>query len=313
MKIRVWAAMLIIYVVWGSTYLAIRFAVESIPPFLMAATRFLIAGALLFAWRMAAGDPRPTRQEFRSSAIVGLFLLLGGNGCVVWAEQRVPSGITALLIGATPLWFVVVDALRPGGVRPGWKVIAGLVVGFIGIALLVGPGEFSGGSDSIDLLGAGALILAAFLWAAGSVYARDARLPASPLLTSSLEMLVGGGALLLTGTLAGEWGRLDFSTIAPRSVYGLVYLITFGSLIGFATYAWLLKNAPTSLVATYAYVNPLVAIFLGNLLAQEPLTPRVLLAAAIIVGAVALINFSRLTPARPSGKPVAVLAPEKTH
>ena len=308
MKSRVWAALLTVYIVWGSTYLAIRFAVETMPPFLMAGVRFLTAGLIMFAWRMAAGDRLPTRQEFRSTAIVGLFLLLGGNGCVVWAEQRVPSGVTALLIGSTPLWFVVIDALRPGGVRPGWKMIAGLVVGFLGIALLIGPDQFSDTAVHIDLVGAIVLLVAALLWASGSVYARDAKLPASPLLTSSLEMLVGGAALMVAGTLTGEWVRLDLAAINTRSYLGLGYLIVFGSLIGFAAYAWLLKNAPTPLVATYAYVNPLVAIFLGNLLAQEPLTPVIVLAALIIVGAVALINTTRSAPK----KSVVSLSPDQS-
>jgi drug/metabolite transporter (DMT)-like permease len=310
-KLRIWGSLLIIYLVWGSTYLAIRFAVERMPPFLMAATRFLVAGTILFVWRLAAGERLPARQEFRSAAVVGLFLLLGGNGCVVWAEQRVPSGITALLIGSTPLWFVVIDALRPGGVRPSWRTIAGLAVGFSGIVLLIGPDQFSSSAPHMDLLGAGVLLMAALLWATGSVYARDARLPKSPLMTSALEMLVGGSALLLTGSLTGEWGRLQLSAISSRSLLGLVYLIIFGSLLAFAVYAWLLKNAPTPLVATYAYVNPLVAIFLGNLLAQEALTLRIILAALIIVSAVALINTSRPTPAKRLSKAVA-LPIEKT-
>jgi drug/metabolite transporter (DMT)-like permease len=299
MKTRVWAALLTVYIVWGSTYLAIRFAVETMPPFLMAGVRFLTAGLIMFIWRLTAGDRLPTRQEFRSAAIVGLFLLLGGNGLVVWAEQRVPSGITALLIGSTPLWFVVIDALRPGGTRPGWKMVAGVVVGFFGIALLIGPDQFSSSAQHTDLVGMMALLLAALLWASGSVYARDAQMPPSPLLGSSLEMLVGGAALLVAGTLTGEWARLDFAAIVTHSYLGLAYLIVFGSLIGFASYAWLLKNAPTPLVATYAYVNPLVAIFLGNLLAQETLTPAIVVAALVIVGAVALINTTRSTPARP--------------
>lgn len=296
MKLRIWGALLIVYIVWGSTYLAIRFAIDSIPPFLMAAMRFLTAGAVMFAWRMAAGDKLPTWQELRSSAIVGLFLLLGGNGCVVWAEQRVASGIAALLIGSTPLWFVVIDALKLGGIRPPRRTIVGLVLGFIGIAVLIGPDQISGADQRIDLLGVGTLLLAAFLWATGSVYARDAKLPSSPLLASSLEMLVGGSGLLVAGTLAGEWAILDWASITEQSLFGLGYLIIFGSLVGFAAYAWLLKNAPTPLVATYAYVNPLVAIFLGNLLAQELLTPFIVLAALIIVSAVMLINTSWSAP-----------------
>lgn len=296
MKTRIWIALLALYIVWGSTYLAIRFAVESIPPFLMASSRFLTAGLLLFTWRRLVGDPLPTWQELRSTAVVGIFLLLGGNGLVSWAEQRVPSGIAALLIGAMPLWFVLIDALRPGGALPARKTVLGIVVGFVGIVLLIGPGEFLAGGEPLDLPGVGALLLAGFLWSVGSIYGRDARMPASPLLATSLEMLVGGAALALAGTLYGEWGRLDLAAVTLRSLGGLLYLIFFGSLVGFVSYVWLLKNAPTPLVATYAYANPVVAIFLGNLLAQETLTVRVLLAALIIVSAVVLINRRAESP-----------------
>ncbi len=312
-NLRVWTAMITVYIVWGSTYLAIRFAVETMPPFLMAATRFLIAGGLLFAWRMAAGDRLPTWRQLRDTAIVGLFLLLGGNGLVVWAEQRVVSGVAALLIGATPFWFVIVEAVRPGGKRPGWKTVAGLAVGFAGITLLIGPDQFSGAAEAIDLLGSVALILAALLWAIGSIYGRDADLPSSPMLTTSLEMLCGGLGLLLFGSLLGEWGRLEIGAITTRSYLSLAYLVVFGSLVGFASYVWLLKNAPTPLVSTYAYVNPLVAIFLGNLLAQEPLTGRILLAALIIVGAVMLVNTSQAGAPKQGRRVKASVLPKKAN
>jgi drug/metabolite transporter (DMT)-like permease len=285
--------MIAVYIVWGSTYLAIRFAVETMPPFLMAGVRFLIAGAVLYAFRRLGGDPAPLRIEWRSAAIVGLFLLVGGNGSVVWAEQRVPSGIAALLVGSAPLWMVLIDALRPGGRRPwGWTIL-GVVLGFAGIVILVGPAQLIGIEGSVDLLGAAALTFAALSWAVGSLYNRGAKLPASPLLGTGMEMLMGGLGLLLLGTLTGEWGRLDLEAIAPRSLWGLIYLIVFGSWVGFAAYTWLLRVAPTTLVSTYAYVNPLVAIFLGNLLAAEPVTPRILIAAAIIVGSVAVITLTQ--------------------
>lgn len=291
---KIWAALLSVYIAWGSTYLAIRFAVETIPPFLMAATRFLVAGLILFAWRKAVGDPLPRRLEWRSAAVIGLFLLLGGNGGVSWAEQRVPSGIAALIVGSAPLWMVLLDAIRPGGIRPGWRTVAGVIIGFVGIALLIGSSQLAGVGQSQDNTGILVLLLAAFLWAVGSLYGRGAKLPTSPLMGTSMEMLTGGLGLLAAGTLTGEWSRLDVSSISMASIWGLLYLIVFGSLIGFAAYTWLLRAAPTPLVSTYAYVNPLIAIFIGNLLASEPLTPQILISAVVIIGAVALINTSRM-------------------
>jgi drug/metabolite transporter (DMT)-like permease len=294
----IWAAMAAVYIVWGSTYLAIRFAVETMPPFLMAGIRFLVAGGVLYAFRRLRGDPAPARFEWRSAAIVGFFLLVGGNGSVVWAEQRVPSGIAALLVGSAPLWMVLLDSLRPGGRRPGGWAVIGVVLGFVGIAILVGPSQLIGIEGDVDLLGAGALTLAAFSWAIGSLYNRSARLPGSPLLGTGMEMLAGGLGLLILGTLTGEWERLDLAAIAPRAWWGLAYLIVFGSWVGFAAYTWLLRVAPTTLVSTYAYVNPLVAIFVGNLLAGEPVTLRILIAAAIIVGSVAVITLTQPASAK---------------
>lgn len=307
MRLRIWSALLAVYVVWGSTYLAIRFAVETMPPFLMAAARFLIAGVILLVWRRLAGDPWPQACHWRSAAIVGLLLLLGGNGSVVWAEQRVASGVAALLVGAVPLWMALFDAGRRGGVRPGWKTWLGVLIGLAGIALLVSPADWRVGGLAFDTAGVLALFLAAMLWAAGSLYSRSAPLPASPLMGTAMEMLTGGAGLLLMGTLTGEWGRLNMAEISARSWGGLAYLVVFGSLIGFASYTWLLRNAPTPLVSTYAYVNPLVAVLLGASLAGELLTPRMLLAALVIIGAVALINTSRAATA-PAAKPAAATA-----
>jgi drug/metabolite transporter (DMT)-like permease len=307
MKARIWTALIAVYICWGSTYLAIRFAVETMPPFLMAGTRFLIAGAILFTWRRLAGDGRPSKVEWRSAAIVGAFLLLLSNGTVVWAEQRVASGITALLVSTAPLWMVLIDALRPGGQRPGWQTVTGVLVGFSGILLLVGPQELAGNSQSINPLGLAALLLAPIFWSIGSLYNRGAKLPASPLLGTGMEMLAGGAGLLALGTLTGEWSRLHLSAITPRSWWSLAYLVVFGALVGFAAYTWLLRVAPTPLVSTYAYVNPLIAVFLGSLLAQEPLNARILLSAGVIIGAVVLINTSRM-----AGPQAAEIVPTTT-
>jgi len=309
MKTRIWLALIAVYIAWGSTYLAIRFAVETIPPFLMAGFRFLVAGAILYTWRRVAGDPTPTRIQWRSASIVGLLLLLGGNGGVVWAEQRVASGIAALIVGSAPLFMVLIDALRPGGQRPNWQTGSGVLVGFLGIALLIGPSQWTGNGLQLDNIGVLVLLLASILWATGSLYSRNAQLPSSPLLGTGMEMLAGSAGLFILGTLTGEWGRLELAAIAPRSLWGLLYLITFGALVGFAAYTWLLRVAPTPLVATYAYVNPLIAIFLGNLLAKEALTPRLLIAALVIVSAVALINTGRAKTTSPAPRTVVVPAP----
>ena len=298
----IWAAMLAIYIVWGSTYLAIRFAIETLPPFLMASTRFLTAGSILYIFRRLRGDPAPARIEWRSATIVGILLLVGGNGGVVWAEQFVESGVAALLVGSAPLWMVVLDTLLPGQAhlarrstdrRSRWLSTAGVLFGFLGIGLLVSPSSLTGLAGQVDPLGAVVLTAAAFSWASGSLYSRGARLPSSPLLGTGMEMLAGGAGLLLLGTLTGEWARVDLQGVTTRSIVSLGYLILFGSLVGFAAYTWLLRVAPTALVSTYAYVNPLVAILLGNLLAQEPLSARVLIATAVILGAVAIITLNQ--------------------
>jgi len=297
MKTKIWLALLALYIVWGSTYLAIRFTIETIPPFLSAGLRFLVSGAILLTWRRAAGDAMPTKRQWRSTAIVGIFLLLGGNGLVSFAEQHVPSGIAALIIGSVPMWLVMIEALRPGGVKPTWQAILGLVIGFGGIFLLVGPAELTGDAHSLNPLGIVALLLAAFLWSVGSIYSRSADLPSSSLMATGAEMLAGSIAIFAFSGLVGEWNGFDPSAISTRSWLGLIYLITIGSLVGFVSYIWLLKHAPISLVATYAYVNPLVAVFLGARLADEMLNARILVAGLVIIGSVVLINQtkSRLT------------------
>ena len=294
MKTKIWIALVALYIVWGSTYLAIRFAVETIPPFFHAALRFLISGLILFTWRRLAGDPAPTRRQWISTAIVGCALLLGGNGLVSWAEQRVPSGIAALMVSTSPLWLVIFEALRRGGVKPTWQAILGLVVGFCGVFLLIGPAEFSGNAATqFDTLGTLALLLASLLWSLGSIYSKNADMPKSSLMATGMEMLAGAVALFAVSAGSGELNGFHLGDVTMRSWLGLGYLITVGSLVGFVSYGWLLQNAPISLVATYAYVNPVVAVFLGNVFASEELTPRIVVAAAVIVGSVILINYAK--------------------
>ena len=235
----------------------------------------------------------PTKRQWRSTTIIGILLLLGGNGLVSFAEQHVPSGIAALIIGSVPMWLVTIEALRPGGVKPNWQAILGLVIGFGGISLLVGPAELIGDSQTLNPLGIGAILLAAFLWSVGSIYSRSADLPSSSLMTTGAEMFTGSIVIIAFSGLVGEWNSLDFATVSTRSWLGLLYLITFGSLVGFVSYIWLLKHAPVSLVATYAYVNPLVAVFLGSLFANEIINARILIAGLIIIGSVVLINQTK--------------------
>ncbi len=287
-------AFAVVYVVWGSTYLAIRFAIETLPPLLMAAARFLTAGVILYAWRRARGVPAPSTRNWVAAVVVGLLLLLGGNGAVVWAEQTVPSGVAALLVAVVPLWMVLLDWLSPGGRRPGAIVGLGLAVGFAGVALLIGPGAIlRGAASGVDPFGAGVLMVGSFCWAAGSIYSRSAPLPPAPLLTTGMQMIGGGTGLLIAGLATGEASRLSLSGASPRSLLSLAYLIVFGAIVAYSAYTWLLRVVPAAQVSTYAYVNPVVAVALGWAFAGEPVTARTLAAAAVIVGSVALITIAR--------------------
>ena len=307
MRTKIWLALLALYVVWGSTYLAIRFAVETIPPFLMAGFRFLISGAILYIWRRIAGDPTPTPRQWRAAVIVGLLLLLGGNGLVSWAEQHVASGIAALMVASIPLWMVLLDAFRPRGTKPDWKIVLGLLIGFGGIVLLVSSSGGTSSAAGFDLIALAVLLLAALIWSYGSLFSRDADMPESSLLGTGIEMLGGAAGLFVVGTLTGEWGQLHLEDISAASAIGLVYLIVFGSLVGFVSYSWLLRNAPIALVSTYAYVNPLVAIFFGAWLGHELITNRIVLSGLVIIGSVVVINWSKQTktprPKEPAPSP----------
>lgn len=286
-KAKLVAAFGAVYLVWGSTYLAIRFGVQTIPPFLMAGTRHLTAGLLLYAFLRARGTPRPEPRHWGSAALLGGLMLLGGNGLVTWAEQRVPSGLAALIVASVPIWMAVLGGLEKRR-RPGGFVIAGLVLGLAGIGLLVVPGRFGGG-EHVDPLGAGALLLAALSWSFGSLASRRAHLPSSTLAAVSMEMIAGGALLWAAGLALGEGSRLALTAVSLRSALSLGYLTVFGSLVGFSAYVWLLRAATPARVSTYAYVNPVVAVLLGTLFAGEALTLRTAMATAGIVAAVALI------------------------
>lgn len=279
-----------VYLIWGSTYLAIRFAIETIPPFLMAATRYLTAGALLYTWARLRGAPRPKLIHWRSALIAGGFLLLVGNGGVVWAEQRVDSGLAALLISTEPIWIVILVWLTSGRQRPHARVLGGMLLGFLGLVMLVRPGSGSGG---IDPVGAIALGLASLSWAWGSLYGQRAPLPESPLAATGMQMLGGGTLLTIASVVTGEPAHFALSDVTLRSALAVAYLVVFGAIVAFTAYVWLLRVAPPVLVSTYAYVNPVVAVFLGWAFADEPLTAGTLIAASVILAGVALITSAQ--------------------
>ena len=293
MKSKIWLALLALYIVWGSTYLGIKVSIETIPPFFHAAVRFLISGLILVIWQRSAGHPLPTRKQWISTGIIGTLLLLGGNGLVAWAEQFIPSGIAALIIASMPMFLVIGEAIRPNGVKPTWQGIVGLLVGFVGIFILVGPSEISGSTMKLNTFGVIALLAACLFWSTGSLYSKSADLPKSSLMNTGAQMLVGSVSLLIVSLLSGELIGWDVTAVSARSLYGLSYLVFVGSLVGFVSYGWLLQNAPISLVSTYAYVNPIVAVLLGTWFASEPLEPRIWLATAIIIGSVIFINSTR--------------------
>jgi drug/metabolite transporter (DMT)-like permease len=310
---QVLTALAVIYLIWGSTYLGIRYALESLPPFLMAGTRFLIAGSLLLLWQWRRGAVRPTLVHWRSALIVGSLMILGGNGGVTWSEQRVPSGLAALMIGAVPIWIVMLDWLVFGGARPNRRMALGLVGGLAGLGLLIGPAEFAGG-ERMDLIGGAALVAAAISWALGSLYSRRAPLPSVALQATGMEMLAGGILEYAFGTLLGEWGQIDPGSVSLRSSLSVLYLALFGSLVGFSAYIWLLRHTTAARAASYAYVNPVVAVLLGWAFAGESLSLRTILATTVIIGSVVMITSFRAQQRSPSRhrslEPAAAAPPE---
>ena len=310
----IWLGMLVLYVVWGSTYLGIAIAVDTIPPFLMAAARFLLAGAILLAWSIARecrSFVRPSRREWRDSAIVGALLLAGGNGLVAFGEGTVPSGIAALLVALMPVWVAILGGIFLGDRLPRLAVL-GIAVGFAGVAILVGPSAV-GGAGALDPLGLAACLLAPIAWAAGSLFAsRRAALPSRPLVATGLQMSLGGLVLAVMAALSGELATFDPAAVTRDSLLAFAYLTVIGSILAFTVYGWMLRAAPLPLVATYAYVNPVVAVILGWLVLGEAIDPRTVLAGAVIVFGVALIITARGRMQRPAtavqGAPTGVAA-----
>ncbi|HVU17841.1 MAG TPA: EamA family transporter [Candidatus Didemnitutus sp.] len=313
-RTQVLAAFAAIYLVWGSTYLAIRVAVETLPPFLMAGARFLVSGLLLYGFLWFTRRIRPTARQWRDNAIVGGFLMLGGNGVVCWAEQKVPSGVATLLISVGPIavvlldWAVLVIGRDPKrGARPNLPTVIGLTLGCGGLALLAGPSVFNsqGGFDRVSV---GALMLASTLWSAGSLYGKYSREPAEPFTASAIQMLTGSAWLFAASFIAGEPQRFSTAMITPSALGAWAYLTIVGSLVGFTAFVWLMKHCSPARVYTYTYVNPIVAVFLGWLILHEEVTPRTFAAAAIIIAGVAIITTAKTR--KPAPKPVPASAPE---
>ena len=290
-------ALLIVYVVWGSTYFAIALMIETLPPLLSAGVRYASAGVLVLGGlvayaRLRPSAPAPERPRavhWRSAAIVGVLLLLGGNGGVVLAELRIPSGMAAVLVATVPIWLAVFDAIVTRR-RPSNLAIGGLVAGMVGVAVLLVPLE---GLEQLDPMGILLVVGAAISWALGSMVARHAPMPRSGLLVTGMEMVAGGAALILVGSLLGEIGRADLGSASATSLVALVYLVVFGSIVAFTAYTWLLANVPVTTVGTYAYVNPIVAVALGSVFLAEPITIRTLVATVVILGAVVAMVSGR--------------------
>ena len=283
------AAFAAVYLIWGSTYLGITIAVQSIPPFLMAGSRFVLAGSFLYLVLRRRGALPPTRPQWGSAVIIGGLLLLAGNGGVSWAQGRVPSGVSALIVASVPLWILLVDWLRPGGRRPGGLVWWGLAAGGAGVVLIMASRN-SLGQRATDPLGALVLLTSAFCWALGSIYSRHSAKPDSALMTVAMQMLAGGVMQLLTGILMGEGHRFQISAVTEASAWAFLYLTIFGSLVGYTAYVWLLQVSTPALVSTYAYVNPFVAVLLGHLVLKETLPPAVAVAGVLILASVVLIT-----------------------
>jgi drug/metabolite transporter (DMT)-like permease len=285
-----------LYLIWGSTYLGIRYAVESIPPLLMMAIRHSTAGAFVYLWARYRGEPSPTRKQWGYAVVAGAMLFLFGHGTLAWAEQKIPSGLAALMCATLPLWTVLLGRLRGTEKHLGLKAWTGVLLGFAGVGVLIGPGALAPGSN-FSVLAAIAAMLSSFAWAVGTLYSKAVPLPKSSLLSASMQMLTGGAWLLLSAAVSGEIAHVQISAVTITSVLALLYLIVFGSIIAFTVFMWLLTVASPSRVSTYAYVNPVVAVLLGWALAGEAIGWRTAVATAIIVVAVVLVTMKKASAA----------------
>ncbi len=275
-------------IIWGSTYMAIRYAVDTIPPLMMAGTRNLLAGIPLLLWALMKEKTRPSAADWGRNAVIGACLFLGGHGSLAWAELHVPTGLAALILTTMPLWMAVLDALRPGGARLTARIIVGLVVGFLGVALLIGPGDFLGGQP-IHTFWALILLGAALSWSIGTVYGRSTKGRSTPLQETMMRLLTGGGFLLLASFIFGEGQRFDPAAVSLQSILSLGYLVVFGSIVTFSAFTWLLSHMNPARLGTYAYVNPVVALLIGWGIGSEPMNLRIVATALLVLGSVAIV------------------------
>lgn len=287
-RLKIYLAFAAIYLIWGSTFLGIRFTIETMPPLFMSGTRFLLAGLILYAIARFQGLPNPKPKQLRTSAIIGVFLVLVGNGGVAWAEQAVPSSMAALLIATVPLWITLLGYLFFGKSKPNVKTVVGLILGLVGVLTLIGPDNLMG-QGNMDVFSMIIIIVSTVSWAFGSLYAARGKHAAAPMMSTAIQMITGGLLQLAVGAFLGEYTELNLAAFSTKSILAFCYLVVFGSLIGFSSYSWLIRVAPPSRVATYAYVNPLVAVLLGWLFANEAVTLQMLLAGLLILPAVILI------------------------
>lgn len=303
-----------VYIIWGSTYLAIKFAIETLPTFLMAGVRFVVAGSILLTIaRLSPGYTRPKPIHWRTSLIVGTLLLTVGNGGVVLAEHYISSSLAALLVATMPFWMVLLSWAFMGSGRPNIKVVAGLMLGFLGVWLLIAGREAdSGQSTSGQLVGVALIMIATLGWAIGSLYGTRAPSVESPILAAGMQMLSGGLLLLVIGTLDGEWVTVDLAAVSANSWLALGYLIIFGAVVAYTAYSWLMKNVSPAAISTYAYVNPAIAVVLGWAIAGESLTSQMLIGAGVIVASVALITLNKNSKTEESIKEIEVAKIQRT-
>jgi drug/metabolite transporter (DMT)-like permease len=282
-----------IYIIWGSTYLGIRYAIQTIPPLLMSGVRYFIAGLAVYLISMAGGAPRPAGRHWKNTAIIGALLLLMGNGGVAMAEKLIPTGIAALIVCSVPIWFALFGWLFFKKGKPVPRTIAGIALGFIGIMVLVGPGNLMPGGTPINLNGVIIITIGTIGWSMGSLFASRAELPSNHLTTTGMQMLCGGLLLMLAGLVKGEYSQFQWAEVSRESIIAIVYLIIFGSMVAFSAYSWLVRVSSPSLVSTYAYVNPVIAVFLGWLFLNEAIDRYTIIGSVIIVGALILITTAK--------------------